>query len=190
MKTIKLLFMLVIAIFLLSACGEPTQTGRQVGSFSFTDQNGKPFGTDQLTGNVWIANFIFTNCNSVCTPMSNKMSDLQTAANERGLEVEFVTFTVDPETDTPQVLKDYIGQFSENESNWHLLTGYTQEAIEKLAFNQFQTIVQKPNESEQVIHGTNFYVISQQGHIVNEFSYSEDAFEDQVLGEVQRLLKK
>ncbi|MFC5604528.1 SCO family protein [Sporosarcina koreensis] len=189
MKTIKWISMLVIAAFLLSACGQPEQTGRQVASFAFTDQNGKPFGTDQLAGKVWIADFIFTNCESVCMPMSHKMAELQTMFKESALEVEFVTFTVDPDTDTPQVLKDYVSQFSEDESNWHLLTGYSQEAIEKLALNQFQTIVQKPKTSGQFIHGTNFYVVDQQGRIVNEYSYSENSFEERMLNEVKRLLK-
>ena len=65
--------------------------------------------------------------------MSHKMSELQTAFKEQGIEVEFVSFTVDPDIDTPEVLKDYVGQFSDDDSNWHLLTGYSQDAIEKLA---------------------------------------------------------
>jgi len=101
-----------------------------------------------------------------------------------------VTFSVDPETDTPEVLKDYLGQFSEDDSNWHLLTGYSQEAIEKMALNQFQTIVQKPDTSTQFIHGTNFYIINQQGHIVNEYSYIEESFEEQMLNEVKHLVKR
>jgi protein SCO1/2 len=189
MKTIKKMFILITALFLLSACGQTKQTGSQIASFSFTDQNGNPFGTDQLAGKVWIADFIFTNCKSVCTPMSSKMSQLQTAFKEQELEVEFVTFTVDPDNDTPQVLKDYLKQFSEDDSNWHLLTGYSQEAIEKLAMNQFRTIVQKPDSSEQVIHGTNFFIVDQNGHIVNEFNYMEESFEEQIIDEVERLVK-
>jgi protein SCO1/2 len=189
MKTSKILSALFIAMLLLTACNEPNKTGRKVASFSFTDQNGDPFGTDQLSGKVWIADFIFTNCKSVCTPMTRKMAELQTSFKEENVEVEFVTFTVDPDTDTPQVLKEYFGQFSEDESNWHLLTGYSSEAIEKIALNQFQTIVQKPNTSGQFIHGTNFYVIDQKGHIVNEYSYSEVSFEEQILAEVKRLIK-
>jgi len=189
MKTSKILSILFIAIFLLSACNEPNNTGKKVASFSFTDQNGNPFGTDQLAGKVWIADFIFTNCSSVCTPMTRKMSELQTEFKKEDVDVEFVTFTVDPATDTPQVLKDYLGLFSEDESNWHLLTGYSQEAIEKMAMNQFQTIVQKPDTSGQFIHGTNFYIIDQKGHIVNEYSYNEESFEEQILYEVKRLIK-
>lgn len=189
MKKFRMLTVLVIAVILLASCGQPKQKGRQVASFSFTDQNENPFGTDQLAGKVWIADFIFTDCTSVCTPMSQKMADLQTMFKEQGLKVEFVTFTVDPETDTPQVLKDYLVQFTDDESNWHLLTGYSQDSIEKIALNQFQTIVQKPNESGQVIHGTNFYIIDQKGYIVNEYSYSEESFEEQILNEVVRLTK-
>lgn len=189
MKTIKMLFILVTAVFLLTACSQTEQMGRQIGSFSFTDQNGNPFGTDQLAEKVWIADFVFTNCKSVCIPMSQKMSDLQTAFKEQNLEVEFVTFTVDPDYDTPKVLKEYLTQFSEDESNWHLLTGYSQEAIEKLAMNQFGTIVQKPDPSGQVIHGTNFFIVDQKGHIVSEYNYMEESFEEQIIDEVKRLMK-
>lgn len=189
MKPIKLLFILITSLLLLSACGQPKQTGRQLASFSFTDQNGNPFGTDQLEGKVWIADFIFTNCKSVCTPMSHKMAELQTAFKELGIEAEFVSFTVDPDVDTPEALKDYVGQFSDDDSNWHLLTGYSQDAIEKLAMNQFQTIVQKPESSGQVIHGTNFFVVDQKGQLVNEFNYIEESFEEQITAQVKKLLK-
>ncbi|WP_432357902.1 SCO family protein [Sporosarcina sp. UB5] len=189
MKTIKLLSTIFVALSLLSACGVSKHPGRQVASFSFTDQNGDPFGTDQLTGKVWIANFIFTTCSTVCTPMSHKMADFQKTFNELGIEVEFVSFTVDPEIDTPQVLKEFVGQFSEDDSNWHLLTGYSQDAIGKLALNQFQTIVQKPQQSGQVIHGSNFYIVNQKGYIVYEVSYIEEAFEEQIFTEVKRLVK-
>ncbi len=189
MKPIRLLFILITALLLLSACGQPKQTGRQLASFSFTDQNGNPFGTDQLEGKVWIADFIFTNCNSVCTPMSQKMAELQATFKEVGIKAEFVSFTVDPGIDTPEVLKDYVGQYSDDDSNWHLLTGYSQDAIEKLAMNQFQTIVQKPESSGQVIHGTNFFVVDQKGQLVNEFNYIEESFEEQITAQVKKLLK-
>ena len=91
------------------------------------------------------------------------MADLQKKFKEEGIQVEFVSFTVDPTVDSPEVLKEYIHQFTDDETNWHILTGYTQEEIEVFAREQFQTIVQKPSSSNQVIHGTNFYLINQQG---------------------------
>lgn len=121
--------------------------------------------------------------------MSVEMSKLQTAFKEKNIDVEFITFTVDPVSDSPEVLKEYVQQFTDDESNWHLVTGYSQEAIEKLALEQFQTIVQMPKNSSQVIHGTNFYLIDQNGRIVNEYNYVDETFTEQLLNEVQYLLR-
>lgn len=189
MKISRWLFLLVFCFVFMAACGSKQPVGRQVGSFSFIDQDGNPFGTDQLNGKVWIADFIFTDCKTVCPPMASEMAQLQKQFSNEDVEVEFVSFTVDPTVDSSEVLKDYIGQYTDDETNWHLLTGYSQEAIKNLALEQFQTIVQKPENSSQVIHGTNFYVIDQKGYVVNEFNYVEDAFSEQIQKEVKRLLK-
>lgn len=189
MKTIRWLLVLIVCLFVLTACGSNHPPGRQVASFSFTDQDGNPFGTDQLNGKVWIADFIFTDCKTVCPPMTFEMAELQRQFAEQGLNVEFVSFTVDPSIDSSNVLKDYIKQYTDDESNWHLLTGYSQDAIKDLALEQFQTIVQKPESSTQVIHGTNFYVIDQKGFVINEYNYVEDAFAEQIEKEVKKLLK-
>lgn len=188
MRPIKLVCFLVL-LLLLAACGSSQQTGREVTPFSFTDQDGNPFGTEQLAGKVWIADFIFIGCTTVCPQMTSEMANLQTILNEKGLDVEFVSFTVDPDIDSPLILKEYISQFTDDESNWHLLTGYSQETIEGLALEQFQTIVQKPKTSSQVIHGTNFYIINRDGLIVNEFNYVEENFVEQVLVQVTKLQK-
>lgn len=190
MKSIRLLVVIFISAFLFAACAAtPQPSGRQVASFSFIDQNGNPFGTDQLSGKVWIADFVFTQCKTVCQPMSVEMSKLQTTFKEENMDVEFVTFTVDPASDSPEVLKEYVQQFTDDESNWHLVTGYSQEAIEKLALEQFQTIVQMPKNSSQVIHGTNFYLIDQKGRIVNEYNYVDETFTEQLMNEAKYLLK-
>lgn len=184
-----MLLFLIICSIALTACSTSQKPDRQVASFSFIDQNGNSFGSDHLNGKVWIADFIFTECDTVCSPMSVEMAELQKEFEEQGLEVEFVSFTVDPTHDSSEVLKEYIARFTEDESNWHLLTGYSQEAIKKLALEQFQTIVQKPKTSNQVIHSTNFYLINQKGYVVNEFNYIEEAFEEQLQKEVKNLLR-
>lgn len=189
MNNCKFIHLLLLTLVLLAACSSPQQSGRQIESFSFTDQDGESFGTDELKGEVWVANFIFTECETVCPPMTSEMAELQQMASEQELDVQFVSFTVDPMVDTPEKLKAYVTQFTEDDSNWHLLTGYSQEAIKNLALEQFQTIVQKPKTSDQVIHGTNFYLINPEGFIVNEFNYAEDDFEEKLLKEVKRYLQ-
>ncbi|MER2088730.1 MAG: SCO family protein [Sporosarcina sp.] len=178
-----------VFVALLSACGSGPQNGKEIVPFSYTDQNGQPFGTVELEGKVWIANFIFTNCTTVCPTMTSEMATLQKKFNEEGIQVEFVSFSVDPIVDSPDVLKNYIQQFSDDEKNWHMLTGYSQNDIQVFAREQFQTIIQKPESSHQVIHGTNFYLVDEQGVSVNEFNYVDSSYiEDMkmVIEKIQR----
>src|SRR5436190_4328545 len=89
--------------------------------FSLTDQNGKPFDSSQLKGNVWVAAFIFTRCPAACPMMTQKLAKLQKSVPAKN--VKLVSFTVDPERDTPQDLKEYAARFKADESRWFLLTG-------------------------------------------------------------------
>lgn len=178
----------LLLLTVLSACSTTSQQGRQIESFSFTDQHGQTFGSEQLAGKVWIANFIFTNCETVCPPMTMEMAALQKKLAEKSIEVEFVSFTVDPQVDSPEVLQTYIRQFTDDVSNWHLLTGYPQDEIESFAREQFQTIIHKPDSSDQVIHGTNFYLVNQQGHVVKEVNYVEPSYADDLMKDIRKLV--
>lgn len=179
----------LVLVGLLAACSSQSPHSQQIADFSFTNQDGQPFGTDELAGKVWIADFIFTKCDTVCPPMTVEMANLQKTIKEQDIDVEFVSFTVDPQIDSPNVLKQYIQQFSDDESNWNLLTGYSQEDINTFAREQFQTIVQKPASSNQVLHGTNFYLIDRDGRIVKEYNYIEPAYVDDMIRDIKRMSK-
>lgn len=72
-----------------------------------------------------------------------------------------------------------------------MFTGYSQEAIEIFAREQFQTIVQKPESSNQVIHGKNFYLVDDQGFVLNEYKYiDESSYVEKMIKEKKKLLKK
>ena len=90
-------------------------------SFSLTDQDGKSFGSEDLRGKTWVAAFIFTHCPGVCPQMTMNMSALQQAVPDR--DVHLVSFSVDPERDTPAVLKEYARSFDADPARWHFLTG-------------------------------------------------------------------
>lgn len=89
-------------------------------TFTLTDQNGHTFGNDKLVGRPYVAAFIFTQCASTCPKMTAEMSRLQ---HELPKEVQMVSFSVDPERDTPSVLKQYAATHKADESRWHFLTG-------------------------------------------------------------------
>ena len=189
MKKTNFILLLVLTLIFLSACGTNKEAEKKITPFSFTNQDGQPFGMNELTDSIWIADFIFTKCETVCQPMTAEMAFLQQKFDDEGIQVEFVSFTVDPSVDSPKVLKSYVEDFTADLSNWHLLTGYSQDEIEVFAREQFQTIVKKPSSANQVIHSTNFYLIDQQGALVNEYNYIDDTYVDDMIKDIQLLTK-
>lgn len=86
-------------------------------------------------------------------------------------------------------LKRYVQQFTDDDANWHLLTGYTQEEIVRFAHEQFSTIVQKPVDSDQIIHRSSFYLIDQNANIVNKYHYSNDRYVQELINDIEKLAK-
>lgn len=159
-----------------------------VDDFTFTDQNGNSLSLSNLRGQVWLADFIFTNCKTVCIPMTSNMVKLQQQLKEADLDVSIVSFSVDPEHDTPEVLTEYGKQFNVDFSNWYFLTGYAQEEIAKIAKENFKTFVEDDPNTDQVIHGTYFYLINQNGVIVQLYDGVEPPYED-IMNDIKSLLK-
>lgn len=189
MKKGLLFLSIVIAVF-LTGCGNKIEGALNypVEDFSFTSHEDKQFGTKDLEGKVWVADFVFTNCADVCPPMTANMEKLQDMVKEEGLEnVEFVSFSVDPEVDNPKVLTDFGKKFNVDFKNWTFLTGYTQEEIETFAMENFKTIVKKPEEGDQVIHGTDFYLVDQDSTIVKRYSGFKQVPFDEIINDIKAL---
>ena len=97
--------------------------------FRLTDQRGRPFAGSTLRGKVWVADFVFTRCVLVCPVLSRQMARLQEATEAAGLAdaTRFVSFSVDPEHDTPEVLAAYAQRHGADTSRWSFLTGNRDE---------------------------------------------------------------
>jgi protoheme IX farnesyltransferase len=111
----------LLYVALLSGCAAPVRELPDyyaLPEFSFTDQNGQPFSSASLRGKVWVANFIFTDCTGPCPRMSALFAKLQ----ESDPDVRLVSFTVDPENDTPPTLAAYGKRYGAG-PRWTLLTG-------------------------------------------------------------------
>jgi len=93
-----------------------------VPAFTLTERSGKPLGTADLAGHVWVADFIFTRCPDVCPALTARMALLQESLTAPPDPVRFVSFTVDPTHDTPQVLAEYAGRMGARDS-WFFVTG-------------------------------------------------------------------
>ncbi|MCY3592066.1 MAG: SCO family protein [Acidobacteria bacterium] len=103
---------------------DPPQVLRQLPQWRLVDQNGEAFGSDDLAGEVYVASFLFTRCATVCPRLTASLRRLERRYREEGVEgVRLVSFTVDPEYDTPERLRDYAGSRSIDLERWSLLTG-------------------------------------------------------------------
>lgn len=94
-----------------------------IAPFELTDQDGRPFGSEQLRGRVWIAGFAFTSCPSICPMLTSQMANLERRLAPHGDGVHLVTITVDPEVDTPERLRAYAERHHANLARWSFLTG-------------------------------------------------------------------
>jgi protein SCO1/2 len=93
-----------------------------VGDFTLTDQEGRAVSRSQLLGKVWVASFIFTRCATLCPQVCATLAQLQEQIRTEP-DVRLVSFSVDPDEDTPAVLKKYAARFGADPERWLFLTG-------------------------------------------------------------------
>ena len=94
-----------------------------IGDFALTDEQGQPFGSAELRGRVWVADFIFTRCPTVCPLLTEKMGRIQHRSRNLGTAFHLVSFSVDPEWDTPARLAAYARAHRASPRMWSFLTG-------------------------------------------------------------------
>jgi protein SCO1/2 len=134
-----------------------------VPSFALVNQDAQPFGSQQLAGKIWIADFIFTTCPGPCPIISTRMSELQKPLAKS--DVHLVSFSVDPETDTPAVLRVYADKLRKEPLRWDFLTGPL-DAIASLSRNGFKLGLSEREQPETgPIHSTRFALVDRHGTI-------------------------
>lgn len=169
--------LLVCIAFILSACSddiEPTMEST-VADFEFTTQDGDTLSNEDLEGKWWVADFIFTNCETVCIPMTTNMVTVQEKLDEEGIDdVEIVSFSIEPDRDTPEVLTEYAEDYGADLSNWTFLTGYDFETIQDLSIKSFKNMVEAaPEGDDQIMHGTYFFLVNPEGEIIKNYVGTE-----------------
>ena len=178
-KSFALLVVLVMAT-LISGCSNyqfKATTNYEISDFTMTDHRGEEVTLDSLKGKPWLAMFIFTNCKTICSPMTYNMKLIQDELVEKGVEdYNIVAFSVDPDYDTPEKLTEYLERHSvADESKWHLLTGYEQSFIEQFSVGSFKALVKAVEGDDQVIHANTFYLVDEKGIAVKNYTgYSSD----------------
>jgi cytochrome oxidase Cu insertion factor (SCO1/SenC/PrrC family) len=147
--------------------------------FSLTDQDGNAFGTDELLGKVWVADFIFTRCAGICPMLTSQMRKLQDELSQDPgwQDVRLVSFSVEPEYDDPQVLTDYAAQHGADPAHWRFLTG-TREQIWGLSRNGFKLPVEENTREDAdvpIIHSQQLVLVDRAGRVRGLYDGLEDA---------------
>lgn len=175
----------------------PTQTTLsvlgEVPAFSLTAHTGEPITSSGLRGKVWIANFFFTTCRSICPIMQDNMVEVQKAfANNPSVQI--VSFTVDPEHDTATVLRDYAHRQGAISGKWVFVTG-EKKAIYRLARQGFKLAAEDTPEELQgtrhdFIHSEKFVLVDAQGRIRGYYSGLDMEQVRRLIEDTQYLLRE
>lgn len=154
----------------------------EIGDFTLTDQSGAPFEASSLAGKIYVADFFFTSCSGICPVMSKAMADVQQefTGDHR---VAFVSITVDPATDTPEVLTRYAARYGAEPGRWHFLTGEA-DAIQRLAKERFLL----GYGDEPVNHSSRFVLVDGAGAIRGFYFGNEPASIAALKVDLRRLL--
>lgn len=131
-----------------------------VPDFSLTDQRGEMLGLSDMMGKIWVADFIFTSCPTICPAMTQEMARLQSEFVAD--PVYFVSFSVDPERDTSAVLSRYAKAYGADERRWHFLTG-DKAHIYQLAGEGFSLAA--GHKGTELLHSTRFVLVAPDGNI-------------------------
>ncbi len=133
--------------------------------FQLTERSGKQITRADLAGEVWVADFIFTRCPGVCPLLSTRMATLQQKLRETpGRPVKLVSFSVDPEWDTPERLQEYAQKYQASPEQWLFLTGPLQTMTQIIVKGFHLGLVKVPPEEqsptrESLIHSDRLVLI-------------------------------
>ncbi|MCC9599792.1 SCO family protein [Stieleria sp. JC731] len=133
-------------------------------SFELTERSGKTVSSEDLLGQPYVVSFFFTTCPSVCPQQNQKLKML--AEKYKGKGVKFLAISVDPETDTPEVLREYAARFNADQEQWLFLTGDLLY-IRRIAGDLFQQPVNKGFHTER------FVLVDPKGNVEGFYSWPE-----------------
>lgn len=167
--------------------------GHTIGTFEFTNQNGKIISDKDVEGKVYVAEYFFTTCGSICPIMNKQMQRVQKAYAKRD-DFKILSFTVDPKTDTVAQMKRYAVEHHVDDAQWWFLTG-DKEKLYDLARKSF--FVLKPAETQNVgdagsdfIHTNNFVLIDKYKKIRGYYSGTDTKSVDSLIMDIEKLFNE
>jgi protein SCO1/2 len=171
----------------LLACSRPLPVLGTVPPFQLVESSGDPLTTDHLAGHVWVANFIFTRCPDFCPALTSHMAGLQKTLADHAETIRFVSFSVDPGHDSPEVLRDYARRNGAR-TGWLFATG-TREALTTLLMQGFHVAFADGGPpTSPITHSDRFVLVDRQQRIRGYYHGTTAAEIDRLARDARALL--
>ena len=149
--------------------------------FQLINHNNESMTTAKLNGRITLVNFIFTRCRDVCPALTTKLKLIESELTKRS-DISYISLSVDPEYDTPDILQAYRKKFDIHNPDWHFLTG-EYDAI-RLLIDNFQLAYQRgPSDDDipNIIHSEKFILIDTENKIRGFYSADNNGLTDLLL---------
>ena len=161
----------------------------KIPAFSFVNQNGKIITDKTYAGKIYVADFFFTTCSSICPKMTNNMALVQQAYLTDS-QVMFLSHTVFPEIDSVAVLKRYALEKGVDDRKWNLVTGDKKE-IYSLARKSYLAVkLGKPSELYDMVHTENFVLVDAQKRVRGFYDGTNKEEIERLISDIQLLLQE
>jgi protein SCO1 len=155
-----------------------------VPDFELTSETGETFHSSELAGRVWVADFFFTTCNGPCPRMSVQMREVQESTRDLD-DVRLLSFTIDPATDTPEVLAAYARRYKADSRRWHFLTGAPVE-LRRLSSDTFHLA----EVGGSLEHSSRFALVDRKGRIRAYYDTSNTNAIPELVRDILKLRKE
>lgn len=180
-------FALALALF-AAGCGGESDLPEilVVRDFTLTTQAGEPFDSRSLSGKVWVASFVFTSCRDVCPLITNQVANLHRRVTDE--RVRFISISVDPTVDTPEVLREYRARYRADD-RWTFLTGEP-DAVRRVVTQIFHVSMGEPQRGRggyDIPHSEQLMLVDRHGVLRGQYE-TDRAGIDALTRDIDRLL--
>ncbi|MFT6415221.1 MAG: protein SCO1/2 [Dokdonia sp.] len=160
---------------------------QRIGDFALLNQNNETITQEYYQDKIYVADFFFTTCQSICPIMTSNMVDIQRELKNDTI-VKLISHSVIPAYDTPEVLKKYAIKQGVDDSRWNLVTG-TQEQIFTLARKHYLAVEDIPGTKDDLdmVHTENFMLIDKKGYIRGYYDGTNDDEIEKLLADIEIL---
>ena len=163
--------------------------GHEIADFKLINQNGNTITQDDYKNKIYVADFFFTRCTSICPIMTTNMAKIQTAFLKTD-DVMFLSHSVTPELDSISVLREYADNKGVIDSKWNVTTGYKKHIYELARKSYFATTDKGDGGLQDFIHTTNFVLVDKKKQIRGIYNGIDNDEMDRLISDIKTLLNR